>query len=69
MKQTKLNSFIESCLNVGSGFIISLIATYYIFPLIGVAITFVQNFKIVCIMTVISIARSYIIRRFFNKRI
>lgn len=67
MKQTKINSFFESCTSVGSGFIISLLATYYIFPLLGVKITFAQNFQIVCIMTIISIIRVYIIRRFFNR--
>jgi len=68
MKQTRLNSFIESCSTVGSGFIVSLVATYYIFPLLGVRITFVQNFQIVSIMTIVSIIRVYIIRRFFNTR-
>jgi hypothetical protein len=68
MKQTKLNSFIESCSNVGSGFIVALLATYYIFPLLGVEITFAQNFQIVSIMTIVSIVRVYIIRRFFNKK-
>ncbi len=68
MKQTKKSSFFESCSSVGSGFIVALLAAYYIFPLLGVEITFVQNFQIVCIMTIISIIRVYIIRRFFNRR-
>lgn len=66
MKQPKLMSFIESMVNILVGFGISLAAQVFFLPLLGVQISFSQNFKLALIMTVISIARSYLLRRLFE---
>lgn len=66
MKQPKLMSFIESVVNILVGFGISLGAQIVFLPLLGVTISFGQNFAFAVIMTVISIARSYLLRRLFE---
>jgi hypothetical protein len=66
MKQSKLMSMIESVINIAIGFGISLAAQILILPLLGVAISLTQNFQFALIMTVISIARSFALRRLFE---
>lgn len=66
--QTKKQSFIEAVTNTTVGFIISLTATFIIFPLVGVATTPFKNVLITLFFTAISIARGYIIRRVFNSK-
>ena len=65
--QNRLNSFIESVVNVIIGFLINFIANIYILPLFGFNITISQSIQIGLIFTLISIIRSYLIRRWFNK--
>src|SRR5205807_4652246 len=66
MKQTKLASLAESGINVIVGFGISLAAQIYFLPLIGVTVSIGQNVAFALIMTVISICRSYLLRRLFE---
>jgi hypothetical protein len=64
--QTKLFSFIESVTNILVGYTINLTAQVLIFPLFNIYISLDSNIKIGLIFTVISLCRSYIIRRLFN---
>ncbi len=66
MNQTRLGSLIEVCINILIGFSINWIANMYILPLYGFAITGGQAFSMGLIFTVISVVRSYVIRRWFN---
>jgi hypothetical protein len=66
MKQSKLMSLAESVINIAVGFGISLAAQCFFLPLLGVAISFSQNLVFALIMTAISIARSYLLRRVFE---
>lgn len=66
MKQSRLMSFVESAINILVGFGISLTAQWLFLPLLGVAISFTQNVMFAVIMTAISIARSYLLRRLFE---
>ena len=65
--QTKKQSFLESITNTLVGFIISLAATFVIFPIVGVASTGAKNIAITLFFTIISVLRGYVVRRFFNK--
>ena len=69
MTQTRLQSFIEAAANVAIGFFINMLANFAILPLIGFHITLGQNMFIGVLYTVISVARSYVVRRWFNARL
>jgi len=63
-RQTRLESFIEAWINVAIGFGINFTANLLILPAFGfTSLTVGQNFVIGIIYTVISVARSYAIRR------
>lgn len=66
MTQLRRHSLLEASLNTLSGFVISFISTFIIYPLLGVRTTGLQNFWIVVSFTVISVIRSYCWRRAFN---
>jgi len=66
--QSKKHSLIESMTSTAIGLAINTTAQHLIFPLYGIYISWHQNFSIAVIFTFISIARSYVIRRWFNKK-
>ncbi len=65
--QTKLMSFIESCANVVIGYTVAIISQILVFPFFGINIPLKSNLLIGFWFTLISLCRSYCIRRFFNK--
>lgn len=69
MTQSRLGSLYEALINVVIGFTINYIANLLVFPLFGFHITLSDNLLMGLIYTVISIARSYAIRRWFNARL
>ena len=69
MTQTRLGSLIEAIINVVIGFTINFGANMLIFPLFGFHITPGANLALGLIYTVISVARSYCVRRWFNARL
>lgn len=69
MSQSKTGSFIEAWINVAIGFAINFIANLLILPLFGFHITLSDNFVMGLLYTIISVVRSYTIRRWFNARI
>lgn len=69
MTQSRLSSFIEAWFNVAIGFAINFIANLTILPLIGFHISVSQNLFIGVLYTLISVIRSYTIRRWFNARL
>lgn len=67
MAQTKLGSFAEAWANIAIGFTINYIANLVILPLFGfTSLTPGKNFIIGLLYTVISLVRSYVLRRWFN---
>lgn len=64
--QTKLGSFVEAWANIAVGFAINFTANMLVLPLFGFAITAGKAFGIGLIFTVISLVRSYVLRRWFN---
>lgn len=69
MQQTKLGSFYEALINIIIGWTINFTANMTIFPLFGWEISIEQNIWLGTIYTVISLVRSYIIRRWFNAKL
>lgn len=65
--QTKKQSLIESLSNVAVGFLIALATQIIIYPLMGVQLSMSVNVLATSIFTVVSIVRSYCVRRMFNR--
>jgi hypothetical protein len=64
MAQSKLGSFVESCVSIGIGFGISLgVWLVIIRPLYGIEVSMLSNLEITGIFTIFSVTRSYIVRR------
>lgn len=66
MKQTRMGSFTEAWANIAVGFGINYAANLAVLPLFGLAVTAGDAFWIGVIFTGISLARSYVLRRWFN---
>lgn len=68
MIQSKRNSLIEACTNTAIGYGINFLGQLVIFPLVGVRASVRQNIGIGLLFTLISVARQYVIRRWFTKK-
>jgi len=64
--QSRIHSLVESLVNVAIGYLIAVAAQIAVFPLFGYSIKLGDNFLIGLVFAAISIARSYIIRRWFT---
>ena len=67
MKQTKIESLLESFINILIGYLTALISQILIVPLFNIYVSTQDNLMIGLYFTVISLIRSYLIRRYFNK--
>lgn len=67
MTQTRLGSFVESLANIAIGFGINFAANLLVLPMFGFAVTPTDAFGIGLAFTAISLARSYVVRRLFNR--
>ena len=65
--QSRLWSFVESCTNIGIGFVIALAAQLVIFPRYGIYISESYHLQITGLFTIVSIVRSYAVSRLFNR--
>lgn len=66
MSQSKATSLLEAVVNTIVGLVVAMIATAAICKAYSIPMTWENNFIITFWMTVISIARSYLLRRLFN---
>jgi hypothetical protein len=66
MAQTKLGSFVEAWANIVVGFGINWCANMIILPLFGFKVSGGTAFEIGVLFTVVSLLRSYVLRRWFN---
>jgi hypothetical protein len=66
MKQSRLMSLVESLANVLVGYGVAVATQMAVFPLFGLAVTVTENLLIGLIFTVVSIVRSYTLRRGFE---
>ena len=67
--QSKVSSLLESLMNTGIGYFTAIATQLLIFPVYGIDISVSQNLTMGLVFTVVAIARSYIIRRWFNNRV
>lgn len=66
MKQSRTMSLVETLTNVAVGYGIAVIAQILVFPLFGLLTTLGENMAMGAIFTLVSIARSYCLRRTFD---
>ena len=67
--QSKFQSLIESLTNILIGYFTALFSQILIFPLFDIYVSFQDNLLIGLYFTIISLIRSYLVRRYFNKKL
>lgn len=60
------HSILETITNVGVGYALAVLTQLIVFPLYGITTTFNQNAQVGLIFTIVSLIRSYVLRRMFN---
>ena len=65
--QSKQRSALESVTNVLVGFLVAVGANLIVLPAFGYNVTVYDSFAIGWLFTLISLIRSYILRRLFNR--
>ena len=66
MKQSRLMSLAEAIANVAVGYGVAVVTQILIFPVFGLHTTLGQNLKMGGIFTIVSLARSFALRRLFE---
>ena len=66
MNQSRAMSMVEAVANVIVGYGVAVVTQILIFPVFGLHTTLAQNLKMGAIFTVVSIARSFALRRVFE---
>jgi stage V sporulation protein SpoVS len=64
--QSRLSSLAETCASIAIGFLVSLGINAVMMPAFGHHISLADNLGMTAIFTVASIARGYLVRRWFN---
>lgn len=67
MSQSRKGSAVEAVANVVLGYWIAVGSQMAIFPLFGVNLPVTDNMLIGVLFTVVSLVRSYLLRRLFNR--
>ena len=65
--QSKRRSALEAVTNVTVGFLVAVGANLFVLPAFGYEVTIIDSFAIGWVFTVISMLRSYFLRRLFNR--
>ena len=66
MKRSRVMSLVEAVANVAVGYGVAVVTQILIFPVFGLHTTLAQNLKMGAVFTVVSIARSFALRRLFE---
>lgn len=64
--QSKTQSLIESFVNVAVGYGVAILTQVILYPLFEIEVSMSQNLQIAVWFTLVSLARSFLLRRFFN---
>ena len=66
MKQSRTMSLVEAVANVVVGYGVAVITQMLVFPLFGLQTTLAQNLKMGAVFSIVSIIRSFALRRVFE---
>lgn len=64
--QSRTGSFVEAWMNILVGLVVGFVAQVIVFPCYGIHTSTASNIQILLWFTVVSLARSFILRRIFN---
>jgi hypothetical protein len=67
VSQSRKLSAVEATTNVLIGYVVATIAQFVIFPLFGINIPAAEHLAIAGLFTLVSLGRSYLLRRLFNR--
>ena len=67
MRQSRVMSLVESIANVMVGYGVAVVTQILIFPMFGLHTTLAQNLKMGAVFTIVSLGRSYALRRLFER--
>lgn len=65
--ESKIQSAIESIVNVVIGYTVGVVSQMLIFPMFGIVASLSDNMAMALWFTAVSLVRSYVIRRMFNR--
>jgi hypothetical protein len=65
--QSRAMSFVEALINVVAGYCVALGTQLFLFPVLGVRLSTAENAFIAGVFTIVSIVRSYCLRRLFER--
>jgi hypothetical protein len=65
--QSRSGSLLEAATNVLTGYALALVTQRLVYPLFGITTTLVADSTIAAIFTTVSLARSYLLRRVFER--
>lgn len=65
--QSRKHSALEAVFNVVIGYLVAVLAQIAIFPVFGLYVPLSDNLLIGAFFTVVSLVRSYCVRRLFNR--
>ena len=66
MQQSRVMSFIEATTNVVVGYVLAILTQLAVFPLFGLEAAFGEHLAIGAVFVMVSLARSYLLRRLFE---
>ena len=66
MRQSRVMSLVEAATNVVVGYGLAVLVQIAVFPVFGIAATLKQNLAIGLVFTLVSLGRSYMLRRLFE---
>jgi hypothetical protein len=65
--QSRRLSLIEAGVNVVVGYVLAVVAQLVFFPAIGLSVALLDNLRLGALFTLLSLARSYALRRLFAR--
>lgn len=66
--QTRRQSLKEAAYNIAIGYTVALLSQLIVFPFVGIHVSIGTNLEIGVYFTIISLIRSYLVRRWFNSK-
>lgn len=67
MSQSRLFSGFEAVANVLIGYVVAVLGQLLVYPAVGLNVSLRQSLQIGLVFTALSLARSYAVRRLFNR--